>query len=609
MVTIDLYWEVLMDEQTLRELIKHVKSGRLSRRLFVQTLVGFGLTGPLAMQLLTPRATRAQPRISGFTPTRRGGGGLVRLLYWAAPTLLNPHIALGPNDFEASEIFYEPLADIAADGTIVPVLATEVPSVDNGGVARDGTSVVWRLKPGVLWHDGRPFTADDVIFTWEYAADPATTATTAGSYRNIERIERPSDHEVKLVFKGPTPFWADAFCSNAGMILPRHVFESYRGTRSREAPANLAPIGTGPYRYVDFKPRDLLRAEINLGYHVPKRPFFDTLELKGGGDATSAARAVLQTGEYDYAWGVTVEDDILRRLEEGGKGRVVLGRTANPVHIQLNQTDPWTEVDGERSSVQTVHPFLTDLAVRSALALLVDRRAIQTHIFGRLAEATANFLSGPPQFVSPNTRWEFSVDQANQRLDAGGWQRGPDGIRAKDGKRLKLLFQAQTLTLFQKSQAVVKQACAKAGIELELKSVVGSVFQSSDPSNPDTAAHFYADLQLLGRILRHPDPQAFMREFCSWEVAQKANMWTGPNIVRWRNDEYDQLWRTAEHEMDPVKRAALFIRMNDLVVDNVVVIPIVTRTAAFAVAKMLQGFDFSPYSGPLWRLVYWYRQA
>jgi peptide/nickel transport system substrate-binding protein len=598
-----------MDEQTLRELIGHVKTGRLSRRTFVQTMISLGLTGPLAAQLLAPRAAHAQPRAAGFTPTRRGGGGLVRLLYWAAPTSLNPHIALGPNDFEASEIFYEPLADIATDGTIVPVLATEVPSVDNGGVARDGTWVIWRLKPGVLWHDGRPFTADDVIFTWGYAADPTTTTTTAGSYRNIERIERLSDHEVKLVFKGPTPFWADAFCSNAGMILPRHVFAPYSGARSREAPANLAPIGTGPYRFVEFKPRDFLRAEINPAYHVPNRPFFDMLELKGGGDAASAARAVLQTGEYDYAWGVAVEDDILRRMEEGGKGRVVRGRTANPVHIQLNQTDPWTEVDGERASITTVHPVLTDPAVRSALALLVDRRAIQTHIYGGQAEVTANFLNAPPQFVSPNTRWEFSIEQANQLLDAGGWKRGPDGIRAKDGKRLKLLFQTRTFTFFQKIQAVVKQACARAGIDLELKSVVASVFNSSDPGNPDTAAHFSADLQLLNRILRHPDPQAFMREFCSWEVAQKANKWTGANIVRWRNDEYDRLWRTAEHEMDPVKRAAQFIRMNDLVVNNVAVIPIITGTGTFAIAKTLQGFDFSPYSGPLWRLVYWYREA
>src|SRR5919197_422131 len=389
MAMINLCWEIPMDEQTLHALIGHVKAGRLSRRTFVQTMISLGLTGPLAAQLLAPGASRAQPRATGFTPTRRGGGGLVRLLYWAAPTSLNPHIALGPNDFEASEIFYEPLADIATDGTIVPVLATEVPSVDNGGVARDGTWVIWRLKPGVLWHDGRPFTADDVIFTWEYAADPATTTTTAGSYRNIVRIERLSEQEVKLVFRGPTPFWADAFCSNAGMILPRHVFAPYSGARSREAPANLAPIGTGPYRFVEFRPRDLLRAEINPAYHVPNRPFFDMLELKGGGDAASAARAVLQTGEYDYAWGVAIEDDILRRMEEGGKGRVIRGRTANPVHIQLNQTDPWTEVDGERASVTTVHPFLTDPAARA-------RRYP-----GQGREAPQDALSDPDGYVLP----------------------------------------------------------------------------------------------------------------------------------------------------------------------------------------------------------------
>ena len=158
-------WEVSMDEQTLRELIGHVKAGRLSRRTFVQTMLSLGLTGPLAIQLLAPGTSRAQPRAAGFTPTRRGGGGLVRLLYWAAPTSLNPHIALGPNDFEASEIFYEPLADIAADGTIVPVLATEVPSLDNGGVAQDGTWVIWRLKPGVLWQrDYGEVTAGNVSF-------------------------------------------------------------------------------------------------------------------------------------------------------------------------------------------------------------------------------------------------------------------------------------------------------------------------------------------------------------------------------------------------------------------------------------------------------------
>jgi peptide/nickel transport system substrate-binding protein len=563
----------------------------------------------MAAQILTAAGVaRAQPRPSSPGPTRRGGGGPVRMLYWAAPTILNPHLAIAPKDLEASQLFYEPLADIDTDGNVVPVLAQETPSVANGGVAPDGTWVQWRLKRGVTWHDGRPFTADDVVFTWQYAADTASATTSTGSYRDIDRVERVDDHTVKIVFRRPVPFWADAFCSAAGFVLPKHVFEPYRGGRSREAPANLRPVGTGPYRYVDFKPGDAVQAEINPAYHVGNRPFFDTVELKGGGDPVSAARAVLQTGQYDYGWGLNMEDEILRRLEEGGKGRVVIGRTTNIDYIQVNQADPWRDVDGERASIKTTHPFLTDPAVRSALALLVDRAGIQSEIWGRQGDTTGNFLNRRP-FASPNTRWEFSVDKANALLDAGGWKRGPDGIRAKDGKRLKLLFQTVSQPIRQKMQQVVKQACSRAGIECELKAVVGSVFFGSDPGNVDTESHFYADLQLSPKILRQPDPQAFMRAFCSWEVAQKANKWAGVNVTRYRNDDYDRLWRAAEGEMDPVKRAAMFIRMNDLVVQNVVVIPVVIRHAVFATSNSIRGFDFSPFSGPLWRLVYWTREA
>ena len=598
-----------MDEYGIRALIGEVTRGRLSRRQFVETLVGFGLTAPMAAQILTHAGVaQAQPKATGPAPTRRGGGGAVKLLYWAAPTILNPHLAVAPKDLEASQLFYEPLADTDTEGNIVPVLAQETPSAANGGVGRDGTWVQWRLKRGVTWHDGRPFTADDVIFTWQYASDQASATTSAGSYLGIERASRIDDHTVKLTFKRPTPFWADAFCNAAGFVLPRHVFEPYRGGKSREAPANVRPVGTGPYRYVDFKPGDIVTAEINPNYHVPNRPFFDRVEFKGGGDPVSAARAVLQTGEYDYGWGLNMEDEILRRLEDGSKGRVVIGRTTNIDYLQLNQADPWRDVDGERASIKTTHPFLTDPAVHSALALLVDRAAIQGELMGRQGETTGNFLNRRP-FASPNTKWEFNPDKANAVLDAAGWKRGADGIRAKDGKRLKVLFQTVSVPIRQKMQQIVKQACGKAGIECELKAVVGSVFFSSDPGNVDTESHFYADMQLSTKILRQPDPQAFMRAFCSWEVAQKANKWAGVNVSRFRNDEYDRLWRAAETEMDPVKRAAMFIRMNDLVVQNAVVIPVVIRHAVFATGNSIRGFDFSPFSGPLWRIVYWTKEA
>jgi peptide/nickel transport system substrate-binding protein len=170
-----------MDESALREGIREVQAGRLERRRFVQLLLGLGLNAPLVAALLGPASiARAQTAVSPPTPRRRGGAGRLRVLFWQAPTLLNPHLAVGGKDVNASRIFYEPLVRFMPDATLAPVLADVVPTVENGGLARDGTWVVWRLKPGVTWHDGHPLTADDLVFNWEYAADPANTAPSVG---------------------------------------------------------------------------------------------------------------------------------------------------------------------------------------------------------------------------------------------------------------------------------------------------------------------------------------------------------------------------------------------------------------------------------------------
>jgi peptide/nickel transport system substrate-binding protein len=593
-----------MDERALHDAIGQVRSGRLSRRAFIRAMTALGLTAPMAAGMVAAGAARAQTR-PALTPTRRGGGGPLRVLWWQAPTLLNPHFGTGTKDLDASRIFYEPLAAYDPEGNLVPILAAGIPTVDNGDLGRDGTWVVWRLKKDVVWHDGKPFTADDIVFNWEYAADPATAGVWIQSYRDIDRVERLYDHAVKVVFKNPTPFWFDAFCGNRA-VIPKHLFAAYKGGKSREAPTNLKPVGTGPYRFVDFKPGDIIRAELNPTYHVPNRPFFDTLEMKGGGDAASAARAVLQTGEFDYAWNMQVEDDILRRLEQSGKGRVETWSTSGIEHIQCNFTDPWKEVDGERSSIKTTHPLLSDQAVRQALNLLVDRAAIQEQIYGRQGQTTANFLNTPSRFRSANMKWEFNVDKANHVLDAAGWKRGADGIRAKDGKRLRFVYQTSSNAPRQKTQAIVKQACAKAGIDMELKSVVASVYFSSDPANPDTYSHFYTDLQMYNTATAI-DPQQGMRQFVTWELTGKDNKWAGRNITRWRNEEYDRLYKSAESEMDPIKRAAMFIRMNDLLIQNVVVIPVVWRNGVGAATTRLRGMALSGWDSTLWNLASWHK--
>jgi peptide/nickel transport system substrate-binding protein len=585
-----------MDEKSIRELISQVKDGQLSRRSFIRRMLTVGLTAPIAAQILAYNGVSIAQEVAQFTykPTKRGGGGALKLLWWQGPTLLNPHFAVGTKDQDASRLFYEPLAAWDKDGLLVPILAAEIPTRENGGLSADGKSVVWKIKKDVKWHDGKPLTADDLVFNWSYANDPATSAVTIGSY-NTCKVEKIDDFSVRVTFERPTPFWADAFVGTRGMLIPKHLYADYTGAKSRDAPANLKPVGTGPYLFEDFKPGDLVRGKLNPNYHQPNRPYFDTIEMKGGGDAVSAARAVIQTGEYDYAWNLQVEDDILKRLEQGGKGKVTILETGNIEHIQINFTDPWTEVDGERASIKTKHPTLSDPAVRKALALLVDRKSVQDHIYGRTGIATANFLNNPPAVRSTNTSYEFNVDKAIKLLEDAGWKKGADGIREKDGKKLKYVYQTSINAPRQKTQQIVKQAATKAGIDLELKSVTASVFFSSDVGNPDTYTKFYCDIQMYTTTMTQPDAELFMNQFTSSEVSTKANKWQGRNITRWQSAEYDKAFTDAKGEIDPVKRAALFIKMNDLAVGDNAVIPVVARPQVggcnTAMTARLSGWD------------------
>jgi len=596
-----------MLDTDLRTMIDDVKDGRIDRRAFIQRMIAVGLTAPMATQILAIGGVAMAQSPTPYTPTKRGGGGPLKLLWWQGPTLLNPHFATGTKDQDASRIFYEPLASWDLDGHLNPILAAEIPSIQNGGLAADAKSVTWKLKPGVKWHDGQPFTADDVLFNWQYATDPATAAVSGSIYTDMT-VEKVDDLTIRVLFKNPTPFWASAFVGAYGCLIPKHLFADFKGGNSRESPNNFKPVGTGPYKFVEFKPGDLIRGEINPDYHMSNRPYFDAIELKGGGDAVSAARAIIQTGEYDYAWNMQVEDEILLRLEKGGKGKTVYAVGGDIEFIAVNFTDPNTEVDGERSSMKTKHPLLSDPAVRQALALLVDRNSVQKAIYGRAGRTTSNYLNGPAPFVSKNTSWEFSVEKASKLLEDAGWKPGADGIREKDGKKLKLLYQTSINGPRQKTQAIVKQACQKAGIDVELKSVVASVFFSSDVANPDTYAHFYSDIEMFQIPMTQPDPALLMRRYHSRNVATKENKWQGTNFPRWVNKEYDAAVDAAELEVDPIKRAELYIKCNDLMWQDGVMIPVMHRIKVGAAGNGMKPV-MSGWANDLDNLQDWYREA
>src|SRR5262249_29724366 len=268
-------WGCSMNERELRNLINRVKTGGLSRRGFVLRMMAVGLTAPMATQLLAiSGVAMAQTKQPIYKPTKRGGGGLLKVLWWQGPTLLNPHFAVGTKDQDGSRLFYEPLAGWDPDGNLKPLLAASTAGGEDGRLPADGKAVTWKLKQGVTWHDGKPFTADDVVFNWEYAKDPATAATTSATYKDV-KVEKLDQYSVKVSFEQPTPFWALAFVGSQRMIVPKHLFADYTGAKSREAPANLKPVGTGPYMFKDFMPGDMVSGVINPNYHQPNKPYFD----------------------------------------------------------------------------------------------------------------------------------------------------------------------------------------------------------------------------------------------------------------------------------------------------------------------------------------------
>src|ERR1700735_2298216 len=168
----------MISERQLHRQIEEVRSGKRSRRAFLRDMTALGLSAPFASLMLAHSGVAMAAPDFKYTPTKAGGGGTLKLLWWQGPTLLNPHFAVGTKDQDGSRLFYEPLAGWDGDGNLRPVLAEAIPGRADGTLGAAGKSVTWKLKKGVTWHAGKPFTADDVVFTWEYSKNPATATVT-----------------------------------------------------------------------------------------------------------------------------------------------------------------------------------------------------------------------------------------------------------------------------------------------------------------------------------------------------------------------------------------------------------------------------------------------
>jgi peptide/nickel transport system substrate-binding protein len=549
----------------------------------------------------TTTASTGDPR--GTAPTKRGGGGTLHVLYWQAPTILNFHLAHGTKDDDASRVVEEPLATLSINAATpdVPVLAKEIPSTANGELSADGMSVTWKLKDGVKWSDGTPFTSADVKATWQYIIKPENGATDIATFLPIANIDTPDPTTAKITFKAPTATWYFPFAAGGTPVLQKAQVDTC--TDKANCIVNTAPIGTGPYKVKSFTSGDNVQYVINENYREPNAPFFDAVDWKGGGDAGTAAKAV-QSGQADFAWNLQVDPATLKQLtDSGAKLNVTPGGGVEK--ILVNFSDPRTDVNGEKSSPQSKNPFFQDPLVRQAASYLIDRDSIAKNLYGPAGNATCNILpSVPPQTVSKNTHCSYDVAKANQLLDQAGWVKGADGIRAKNGVKFAITFASTVNPIREKEEQVIKQSFQQAGIQMDIQNADSGVF-FGQPDNPDADARFLHDLEMYTSSPTVPDAGDWFKNWTTSQIAQKSNNWSLPNYTRYSDPQYDALVDQLAKELNPEKRAQLQIQANDYIVNHWVEIPIVDRNSVDGRRADLINTNPTPWDYAAWNIAYW----
>ena len=567
------------------------------------------LMGAAATLALTPFA--AQMAVAE-SHAMQGKDGQLNIIYWQAPSTLNPFLSGGTKEVESASLIIEPLVRFDPDGNMVPWLAADIPTVENGGVAEDLKSITWKLKDGVMWSDGTPLTAKDAVFTWEYCTHPEGGCAQSSYFDGVSSVEAVDDMTIKVNFAAAKPFPYTAFVGSESPIIQAAQFADCLGAKAPECTdANFGPIGTGPFMVAEFKPNDVITLEANPNFReaAEGKPAFAKVNFKGGGDAASAARSVMETGEYDYAWNLQIDPTILDEMESKGLGTVVTAYATSVERLHVNQSDPDPALGDERATVKHPHPFLTDPMVGKALSMAIDRQLLVDVGYGAGGQPTCNVLPAPAVYASTanDACLTQDIEGAKAILDEAGWVPGGDGVREKDGVRLSVLYQTSTNAVRQDTQALIKQWWSEIGVETELRNIDGSVFFGGDPGSPDTFQKFFADIEMYTNNFAGVDPEAYMANWRCSEIPSPETQWQGSNMQRFCSEEYDALVDKLSNTAGIEARAEIVKQQNDMLMASYSIIPLVHRGNPSAHANSLGGVMMNDWDSEIWNIKDWYR--
>ena len=542
------------------------------------------------------------------------GGRVLTLRYWQAPSLPSPYLSSGFKDRDASAVTLEPLASYDPEGRLVPRLAAAIPTVENGGIAPDGTRITWRLRPDLRWSDGSELTADDVVFTWRYCTAAESGCTNDSAFAGIASVSAPDERTVEILFEAPRSHPYDAFVSASTPVISEAQFAGCLGEAARSCiEQNESPLGSGPYRIVEFVPNERVLYERNPHYRG-ERPYFDRVVLEGGGDAHSAARAVLVSGEADYAWNLQLEPGELAELEAGGRGTVVAAFASIVERLVLNQTNPDPSLGERRSEYldgENPHPFLTFAPIPRAMSMAISRDRIATELYGFAGRPTCNLVAAPPRYASTGNEecLQQDVAGANALLDASGVaDTDGDGVREYRGLPLRITYQTTVNQVRQATQELVRGWWREIGIEADLVQHDASVFFGSDAVSEPAASYrrFFADVQMYATG-PGVDPQGYLEGLRCDHIQTRGNNWAGENNARSCNPSYDELLARLAVLPLGTEREALVRELNDVLVESRYEIPLVLRGSVSAHAHTLEGVRINGWESELWNIAEWRR--
>ena len=541
----------------------------------------------------------------------RARDGEVKIIYWQAPSILNPYLSGGTKDIESSSLVIEPMGRYDQNGDMMPWLAAEIPTVGNGGVSKDLTSITWKLKEGLVWSDGSPVTSTDVVFTANYCMDPDGGCAQLEKFDGVVSVEAIDTLTTKVTFKEAKPNPYGPFMGGQSPIIQAAQFADCTGARAPECTAeNFGPIGTGPFVVTNFKPNDVIQMVANDKFRTAGKPAFASLTFKGGGSAEASGRAVMETGEYDYGWNLQLAPDVIAKMKEGGKGTPISAFGALVERLEMNLTNPSPDLPPEtRSTVAEPHPFLSEKAVRQALSMAINRQELVDIGYGDAGRPTCNLVPAPALYASDNTGClTQDIAGANAMLEAAGWVKGSDGVRAKNGVRLSILYQTSTNAVRQDFQALIKDSWNQIGVETELRNLDASVFFGGDPGSPDTYQKFYADIEMYTNIFDGTDPQAYLSAYRCGNEPSPENSWAGENINRYCDPAYDKLLDELKMTADLEKRGEIGRKLNDMLTkDSYTIVPLTWRGRVSARSNSLGGVILNTWDTELWNVEDWYR--